>query len=96
MVKKTLKNKKLKGGSDFGPATYNASTTNPYTTYDLNVEPDPSREMISSRNIVGGKKRRKSKSKRKTKGNNKRKSKKRGGMYSLMPQLYNDNNPALI
>jgi len=94
MVKKTLKKKKLKGGSDFGPATYNASATNPYTTYDLNVQPDPSREMISSRNIVGGKKRRKSKSKRKT--NRRRTSKKRGGMYSLMPQLYNDNNPALI
>lgn len=92
MVKKTLKNKKLKGGSDFGPATYNASATNPYTTYDLNIQPDPSREMISTRNIVGGKKRRKSK----TKTKRRRTSKKRGGMYSLMPQLYNDNNPALI
>lgn len=90
MVKKTLKNKKLKGGADFGPASYNASDTNPYTTYDLNTQPDPSRGMISTRNIVGGKKRRKTKTKKR------RTSKKRGGMYSLMPQLYNDNNPALI
>ena len=87
MVKKTLKKKK--GGSDFGPPSYNSSSANPYTTYDLNVEVDPSREIISARNLVGGKKRRKSKRKS-------RKTKKRGGMYSLMPQLYNDNNPALI
>lgn len=67
MVKKVLKSvktrKAYKGGSDFGPPSYNASTANPYTTYDLNVEPDPSRAIISTRNLVGGKKRRKSKRK---------------------------------
>lgn len=82
--------RRYKGGFVFSPATYNASSMNPYTTYDVNkYAVDPSREITMARNLVGGKRRTKRRS-RKT----------RGGFvlplrYGLTEDLYGNHNPKL-
>ena len=101
---KSMKNKKsrkinrkrqYKGGSNFGPVSYISSQSNPYTTYDLNkYEVDPSRDIQSARNLVGGKK--------KSRRNRQNSSKKmKGGIiHPLRQELfynnYGNNHPSLI
>lgn len=90
MKMKKTKSRKIKGG-DFGPVS--STTLNPYTTYDLNTyENDPSREIQSSRLVVGGKKRTRKNNSRK---NNSRKNKlKKGG--TLTPLKYDYYRPYLV
>jgi hypothetical protein len=85
--KKSYKKINYKGGADFGAVSHIPG--NPYTTYDVNpYNNDPSRDIQSARNIVGGKKMKKNKTKK-----NYKKSKK-GGSYT--PLKYDDFRPLLV
>ena len=87
--------RRYKGGFVFNQPTYNSSETNPYTTYDVNTYStgDPSRDVQNTRNLVGGKRRRKT---------NKRRSRKtKGGFftplkYGFIEDLYGNNNPKIV
>jgi hypothetical protein len=82
--KKSLKKRNYKGGS-FGPMS--ATPLNSNITYELNeYTHDPSREIQSARNLVGGKK------KNKTRKMKKNKTKKGGSM----PLKYNEYKPILV
>lgn len=54
--------RKIRGGADFGPASWNSSMSNPYTTYSqndyVNDPSNPSIGNLSARNISGGRLRR--------------------------------------
>jgi hypothetical protein len=81
--RKRRTNKRIKGGSDFGPASYNPTEMNPYTTYDLNKYSNdmsnlPNIQSARNVNIVGGK----SKTKRRLR-------KMKGGDTSVGPQFTN-------
>lgn len=56
-------NRILGGGSDFGPASWNSSMSNPYTMYSqndyVNDPSNPSIGNVSARNISGGRKNKK-------------------------------------
>jgi len=73
-LKRTFFKRILRGGSDFGPATWNDSMRNPYTIYSKNDYIDdpsmPPLGSINTRNIGGSRKRqsKKRKSLRKIKG----------------------------
>ena len=83
--KKSHKKRSYKGGANFGEVSHIAG--NPYTTYDVNpYNSDPSREIQSGRNIVGGKKTRKNKTKKVYK--------KKGGNYT--PLKFSDFKPLLV
>jgi len=88
--RRTQRLKKYKGGSYINPATYDSSTANPYITYDVNTfEIDPSRTILSARNIVGGKENKRNKKGKQTR-KNKGKKIRGGSTTSLAPQF---NNP---
>lgn len=91
--RKTTNRKRYKGGADFGAVSYNASMSNPYTTYDVNTYAagDPSRDIQSARNIIGGRKSRKFRKSRKS-----RKSNKGGFQPQYYNLAYNTKIPALI
>lgn len=102
MKRKTLKATKNKGGADFGPISYNKTDMSPYTTYDINsYNQDPSRSIQSARNLMGGKKRRKTIKKNRTKRRMNGK-KNKGGLgitpfrHNLFYNSYGYNNPSLI
>jgi hypothetical protein len=60
-LKRSFFKRILRGGSDFGPATWNDSMKNPYTMYSQNNYANdssmPPLGAMNSRNIGGGKKR---------------------------------------
>jgi hypothetical protein len=91
LTSKLKTKRRYKGGSDFGLVSFNESLMKPNLTYNINpYNIDPSRDIISSRNLVGGKKYKKIKNR----------SRKKGGMiYPLRQEIsynsYGINNPLL-
>lgn len=97
--RKTTNRKRYKGGADFGAVSYNASMSNPYTTYDVNTYAagDPSRDIQSARNIIGGRKSRKFRKSRKCRKSRKSRKSNKGGFQPQYYNLaYNTKIPALI
>jgi len=81
--------KSIKGGGDFGPASWNSSMANPYTMYspyDLAKDSSyPPLGALSARNINGGRRSRRRTYKNKRNIRNTQMSSKKGGTYAGTP-----------